>query len=54
MKSFEVRITDYALEQLQNTVNYISFQLSSPNTAMKWLQKMKHRIASLSHSPKRI
>lgn len=54
MITYEVRITDYALNQMQETVNYISFQLASPTVARKWLDEMKKRIASLSQMPKRI
>lgn len=54
MKTYDVKITDYALEQMQETVNYITHRLASPDTARKWLDNMKKRIASLSQIPTRI
>ena len=54
MKTYEVKITDHALEQMQETIDYISNQLASPHTARKWISNIKRRISSLSQAPKRI
>lgn len=34
-KEYKVRITDYALEQLQQIQRYIAFSLQAPDTAVK-------------------
>lgn len=54
MKEYEVKITDYALEQMEKTVEYIACQLQTPETAVKWLGNMKKSLSSLSFSPQRI
>ena len=51
---FEIKITTYALGQMQETVRYISVSLNSPEIAEKWMQRIRKEISSLSHMPKRI
>ncbi len=53
-KAYEVRITDYALKQMQEIQRYITFSLQAPDTAVKWLTNMKKEIASLRYLPNRI
>lgn len=53
-KEYAVKITDYALEQLQEIQQYISLSLQAPNTAAKWRDSMKKELASLSYFPNRI
>ena len=53
-KTYQVRITDYALEQMQEIQKYIAFTLRSPHTAEKWRTKMQKELASLSRFPSQI
>ena len=50
----EVRITPYALRQMQEIVQYISVIRQSPDNAARWLDTIKKEIASLSYMPARI
>lgn len=38
---YQVKLTDYAVEQLQEIVSYISNVLQSPETARRWLERIK-------------
>ena len=51
---YEVKITSYALRQMQEIVSYISATLQSPENATRWLNVMKKELASLSSMPDRI
>ena len=51
---YEVKITPYALQQMQAIVRYISATLQSPETAARWLDTIKTELASLSSMPARI
>ena len=51
---YEVKITTYALRQMQEIVRYISATLQSPENATRWLNTMKEELASLSSMPARI
>lgn len=51
---YEVKITTYALRQMQEIVRYISTTLQSPENAARWLDTMKNELASLSSMPARI
>ena len=53
-KEYTVRMTDYALEQMQEIQRYITFSLAAPDTASKWRERMKREMASLSRFPKRV
>ena len=44
---YQVKLTDYAVEQLQEIVSYISNVLQSPETARRWLERVKLEISSL-------
>ncbi len=45
---------DNAIRQMQDTAAYISKELSAPETAARWLDKMEKEIASLDYMPKSI
>ena len=51
MKSYEVKVTDYALQQMQEIVDYISIELLSPDTARRWLKRLNKALSSLSQMP---
>ena len=51
---YEVKITLYALRQMQEIVHYISAILQSPDNATRWLDTIKSEIASLSSMPARV
>ena len=52
-KEYRVKITPYALEQLQEITQYISATLRASDTAQRWLTKMKKEMKSLSYLPAR-
>lgn len=54
MERYEVKITPYALRQMQDITRYISATLQSPINAKAWLDRMKKEMASLSVMPARI
>ena len=51
---YEVKITLYALRQMQEIAHYISAILQSPDNATRWLDAIKSEIASLSSMPARV
>ncbi len=51
---YEVKITPYALRQMQEIIRYISATLQSPENAAHWLDTIKAELASLSSMPARI
>ena len=51
---YEVKITLYALRQMQEIAHYISAILQSPDNATHWLETIKSEIASLSSMPARV
>ncbi len=51
---YEVKITPYALRQMQEIVRYISSTLQSPENASRWLDTIKKELVSLSFMPARI
>ena len=53
-KEYTVKVTDHALEQLQEIQQYIAFSLQAPVTAEKWRIRMKKEMASLSFFPNRV
>ncbi len=50
---YNVKITEYATEQLQSTVAYISKILLEPDIAKAWVKKLKTEIGKLSEIPNR-
>lgn len=53
MENYKIRLTDHAIEHMQQTTTYISNVLLSPETARNWLANMKKEIRSLSQLPRR-
>ena len=51
MKKYSVNVTNYAYKQLSDIAEYISEVLFSPETANKWLIKMRKEISELSIFP---
>lgn len=51
---YEVNVTDHALGQLKETVDYISKVLMEPQTAHKWLDTMELKMQSLEYMPNRV
>lgn len=50
---FKVKISPFAITQLEETVRYISEVLLVPDTALKWLNRLEKEISSLSLMPAR-
>ena len=50
---YQVKLTDYAVEQLQEIVSYISNVRQSPETAHRWLERIKLEISALCTMPNR-
>lgn len=50
---YRVKITNYAVDQLQEINRYISKSLQAPEVAAKWMQRMKREMADLNIMPKR-
>ncbi len=50
---YNVKITEYATEQLKSTVAYISKVLLEPDIAKAWVKKLKTEIGKLSELPNR-
>lgn len=51
--TYRVKITEYAIEQMQEAMTYISKVLLEPGVARKWLAKLKQEISSLGSMPQR-
>lgn len=45
-KKYKIRITDYALEQMQEIQRYITASLQAPDTAVKWRADIKKEMLS--------
>ena len=50
---YEVKLTAQAIEQIQETVQYISHILLVPETARKWADTLQSEIAKLDFMPTR-
>ena len=53
-KIYRIRITDYALERMQEIQKYIAVTLRAPDTAAKWRKNMQKELVSLSRFPAQI
>lgn len=53
-REYAVKVTDYALEQMQEIQRYISVSLQAPKTAAGWRDNMRKELASLSYLPNRV
>lgn len=54
MKQYGIKVTEYALGQMQETVRYLTEIKLSPEIAQDWLQKMYEGISKLSYMPERV
>lgn len=54
MKEYKVKLTEYAENQLRDTLNYIAVTLTSPIAAKNWLSNMKRQMSQLSFMPQRV
>ncbi len=50
---YRVKLTDYAIEQMQETVSYISRVLLSPAVARGWSDKIRKELSTLAFLPSR-
>lgn len=53
-KTYIVKITAQAEEQLQEIIKYIISELKAPKSALCLLDKIEHSISSLSQFPQRV
>lgn len=52
-KTYTVKITSQAEEQIQETIYYITHELKAPGAALHLLDILEDSISSLSHYPQR-
>lgn len=52
--AYRVKMTDYAIGQMQNAAAYIAHDLYAPETADKWVSRMQKEIMTLDSMPGRI
>lgn len=50
---YRIKLTDYAVQQMEEAVRYISKTLLAPDVARKWSDRVKKEIASLGSMPRR-
>ena len=50
---YEVKMTTFAMEQVRETVSYISHELLFPKTAVGWADYLQKEIADLDRFPER-
>lgn len=53
MEQYQIKITDHAIGQLQETVRYISKVLQAPDVALRWADRLEKEIAGLDKMPGR-
>lgn len=53
-KTYTVKITSQAEEQIQETIYYIAHELKAPDAALHLLDTLEDFIACLSHYPQRV
>ena len=53
-KTYTVKITSQAEEQIQEIIFYITHELKAPSAALHLLDALENSIASLSHHPQRM
>lgn len=53
-KTYNVKITSQAEEQMQEITYYIAHELKAPDAALNLLNTLEHSIASLSQYPQRV
>lgn len=52
--AYRIKITDYAIGQMQNAAAYIAHDLLEPDTADRWVSQMQKEIMTLDFMPGRI
>ena len=52
-KTYTVKITTQAEEQIQEIISYIAHELKSPDTALHFLDVLEDSFTSLTHFPQR-
>lgn len=53
-KTYVVKITSQAEEQIQEIINYITHELKAPDAALHLLDTLEYSFSSLTHFPQRI
>ena len=53
MKKYDVKITPYALEQMAEIRDYITYQLQNPDAARNLIKNIQSEVMKLSHMPDR-
>ncbi|MCM1144773.1 MAG: type II toxin-antitoxin system RelE/ParE family toxin [Blautia sp.] len=53
-KTYTVKITSQAEEQIQEIIHYITYELKAPEAALHLLTTLENSFTSLSHFPQRI
>lgn len=53
MEEYSVNLTEYAVEQMEEVVEYISKTLKEPEIAKKWSFKIQNAVSSLNIIPAR-
>ncbi len=53
MKEYKVIVTPEAEDDLDRLAAYIAFELSAPETALKYVQDIRSELSSLANLPKR-
>lgn len=52
--TYSVKMTDCAVQQLEDAAQYIAAELKEPGTAQKWLARMRKKLAGLNELPHRV
>lgn len=50
---YRVKLTDYAIEQMRETVSYISKVFLEPDVALRWAARVEEELSSLKVMPGR-
>lgn len=53
MELYCTKLTEYAIQQMQETVRYISHTLLEPEVALRWAERIQNAIQSLENMPAR-
>ena len=53
-KTYNVKITSQAEEQMQETIYYIAHELKAPDAALHLLDALENSFVSLTHFPQRV
>ncbi len=53
-KTYIVKITSYAEDQMQEIIQYITYELKAPEAALHLLDAFEDAFTSLAHFPQRV